>query len=171
MIDVQEEWRMITGYEGLYEVSSLGKVRTIRRQGTDGRILKQHRDRKGYCLVSLCKNGKYKTCLVHRLVALAFIENPNGFPCINHKDEDKTNNHIHNLEWCSYSYNNNYGTAKARSSAKRYKPCIGRWPDGNEKRFDSCTIASKETGIAQGNIWGACNGLWKTAGGVSWRYV
>jgi len=168
---MKEEWKDIKGYEGLYEVSSFGNIRTNKRQGTDSRIRKQNTAKNGYRLVTLCKNGKYKTCLVHRLVASAFIDNPEELPCINHLDEDKENNHVDNLEWCSYGYNNNYGTARARAVTTRYKPCVGEWPDGSKKQFNSCTIASKETGITQGNIWGACNGLWKTAGGVSWKYV
>lgn len=167
----QEEWKPITGYEGLYEVSSFGNIRTIKRQGTNSRTIKQQIDRKGYCYVSLCENGKYKRSSVHRLVATAFIENLKELPCVNHKDENKANNCVNNLEWCSYRYNNNYGTARMRASATRYKPCIGEWPDGSTKVFNSCTLASKATGIAQGNIWGACNGLWNKAGGVIWRYV
>lgn len=166
-----KEWKHIDGYGGKYEVSSTGDIRTIRRQGTNARILKQHVDKNGYRLIALCKDGKYKTHLVHRLVANAFINNPNDYPCVNHKDEDKSNNCVENLEWCTYSYNNTYGTIKERASQKRYKPCIGTWPDGHKESFNSCTLASKATGIAQGNIWGACNGLWRKAGGVIWQYV
>ena len=165
-----EFWKPICGYEGKYLISNRGRVRTIARQGTNDRILKQRIGRNGYCLVMLLKHGKYKTHLVHRLVAIAFIGNPKSLPCVNHKDEDKQNNRVENLEWCSYQYNNNYGTARKRGSEKRWKPCIGTWADGKTRRFESCTIASRETGISQGNIWGACNGLWKTAGGVIWKY-
>ena len=120
---------------------------------------------------TLCKNGEYKLVRVHRLVASAFIPNTNGYPCVNHKDENKTNNEVANLEWCTYAYNNSYGTVKERVAKARYKPCVGTWPDGTTKRYNSCTIASRETGISQGNIWGACNGLWKTAGGAKWHYA
>ena len=168
---VPPEWRPIYGYEGLYEISNHGGVRAIRRQGTDGRDLKLRLSRRGYFCISLCKNGNYKTHMVHRLVASAFIRNPCGYPCVNHKDENKVNNNADNLEWCTVQYNNNYGTARTRASVKRYKPCIGTWPNGETKKYNSCTLASKDTGISQGNIWGACNGLWKTAGGVKWHYV
>lgn len=167
----QEVWKPIPGYEGLYDVSTFGNVRTIKRQGTNSRVLKQKLSKKGYFTVSLCKHSKYKTVGVHRLVASAFIPNINCYPCINHKDENKKNNVVNNLEWCTYEYNNNYGTARERAAKTRYKPCIGTWPDGTKRKYNSCTIASKETGIAQGNIWGACNGLWNTAGGVKWDYV
>jgi len=165
-----ELWKSVQGYEGLYEVSNLGRVRSARRQGSQGMIIKTRKCNKGYDVVSLCKTGKYHTALVHRLVAQSFIENPNSYPCVNHKDENKGNNHADNLEWCSYSYNNVYGTGPERRVKARYKQCVGTWPDGTERYYQSCTIASRETGIAQGNIWGACNGLWKHAGGITWRY-
>lgn len=163
--------RPVVGYEGLYEVSSIGEIRSVKRQGTDGRVLKHKIDKSGYHLVYLCKNGKYKGQLVHRAVAEAFIQNADCLPCVNHIDENKDNNSAENLEWCTYQYNNNYGTARERASKARYKPCVGEWPDGTKRQYNSCTIASKETGIPQGNIWGACNGLWKRAGGVIWNYV
>lgn len=167
---MSEEWIPVPGFEGLYEVSSLGRVKTTRRQGSPGGVLKQNR-RNGYCYVRLCKNGEYTFCAVHRLVATAFLNNPNKFPCVNHKDETRDNNRVENLEWCSYSYNNTYGTVKNRSAKARYKPCVGKWPDGTVKYYNSCTLASLDTGISQGNIWGACNKLWKRAGGVEWSYT
>ncbi len=166
-----EKWHPVADYEGLYEVSNFGNVKSIRRQGSDGRLLKQRLNNKGYCVVSLCKNGQYTTSFIHRLVAMAFVPNPMRLPFVNHKDENKHNNISDNLEWCTCQYNNNYGTARERATATRYKPCMGEWPDGTTQVFNSCTLAGKVTGISQGNIWGVCNGLWKTAGGVRWRYV
>lgn len=168
---IEVGWVPLKGYEGLYDISTDGKIRTHRRQGTDERILKTHIRDDDYEYITLCKNGHYKTHLVHRLLAENFIPNPNNYPTINHKDEIKHNNSLDNLEWCTYTYNNNYGTARERASIKRYKPCRGIWPNGTEKIYDSCTLAAKDTGIAQGNIWGCCNGLWKHAGGVVWEYV
>lgn len=165
------EWMPIKGYESLYDISREGKIRTHRRQGTDNRILKTSINRNGYEMVALCKNSKYKTYCVHRLLAEAFIPNPDNYPMINHKDECKANNTLDNLEWCTCAYNNSYGTARERASSTRYKPCKGTWPDGTEKIYNSCTLASKDTGISQGNIWGCCNGLWKHAGGAIWKYV
>ena len=113
-----EEWRPIEGYEGLYEVSNTGKVRSVDRYVKysngqihlhKGKVLSPVKSNFGYLLVSLCCNGKYKSISVHRLVAQAFIENPDNLPEINHKNEDKTNNSVDNLEFCDRSYNNNYG--------------------------------------------------------------
>lgn len=106
-----EEWRDIKGYEGLYQVSNLGKVRNKK-----GKVLKQYRNNKGYPCVHMYKNNKYKTKNVHRLVAISFIENPNNLPQVNHKDEDKTNNVVTNLEWCTNKYNCNYGNHRRNVS-------------------------------------------------------
>ena len=105
---MMEEWRAVPGYEGLYEVSNKGNVRNVRRNN----IIKGFINTKGYIQVSLCKNGIRKNFTVHRLVALTFIPNPDNLPEINHINEDKTNNRVDNLEWCTAKYNNNYGSRK-----------------------------------------------------------
>lgn len=107
-----EEWRPIVGYEGLYEVSNLGRVRSFKWGREE--IRKLHITKKGYLEVGLCKEGKQKMFKVHRLVAQAFIPNPEGLPVINHRDENPKNNKVDNLEWCTYKYNSNYGTCKER---------------------------------------------------------
>ena len=113
---MKEMWKDIPGYERLYQVSNLGNVRSLNYNRTgEIKLLKQSTNKHEYKLVSLCKNGKTKTCKVHRLVAIAFIPNPNNLPIINHKDEDKTNNNVNNLEWCTYEYNVNYGTRNERT--------------------------------------------------------
>ena len=114
-----EEWRKIVGYEGLYEVSSLGRVRSLDRYDSinrfrKGRILKSGTDTGGYLFVQLSSNGNEKNHSVHRLVAEAFIPNPDNLPQVNHIDEDKSNNCVDNLEWCDREYNINYGTIKDR---------------------------------------------------------
>lgn len=103
---MQEIWKPIKGYEGLYEVSSLGNVKSLRRNV----FLKPGRKESGYLIVSLYKHNSGKNFYVHRLVAEAFIPNPDNLPIINHKDEVKTNNCVDNLEWCDYKYNNSFGT-------------------------------------------------------------
>ncbi len=113
---MEENWRFIPGYEGLYEVSNLGNVRSVtakiyRNNGTTyirrGKLL-GIRDFGKYTQVILSKQGNAKCYGVHRLVAQAFIPNPDNLPCVNHKDEDRTNNCVDNLEWCTYKYNNEY---------------------------------------------------------------
>ena len=112
---MSEEWRPIEGYEGLYEVSNTGRVRSLDRycyRLHKGKVLSPAKDTDGYLQVVLHCNGKQHQRKVHRLVAQAFIENPDNLPEVNHKDEDKTNNRVDNLEWCDRSYNINYGSRK-----------------------------------------------------------
>jgi len=120
-----EEWKDIKGFEGLYQVSTLGRVRSLDRyvkaksaslKLIKGCIIKTWINRCGYVQVHLCKNSHTKPHLVHRLVAEAFISNPNNYPCVNHKSEKKTENNVENLEWCTYSYNTKFGTCPERRS-------------------------------------------------------
>lgn len=111
---MEEVWKDICGYEGYYQVSNLGRVRSVDRKDRTGRSLQsiirsQSYDKYGYAILGLYKNGKMKTKKVHRLVAKAFVDNPNGFPEVNHKDENKKNNNANNLEWCTTKYNLTYG--------------------------------------------------------------
>lgn len=119
---MQEIWKNIKGYEGLYQVSNYGKVRSLDKKvkGSNqygkiffvtkkGKQLKS-RIKNGYCNVHLIKNGVLKEFTIHRLVAEAFIPNPNNLPQVNHKDENKANNYVENLEWCTRSYNCSYGS-------------------------------------------------------------
>lgn len=115
---MEEKWLDIKDYEGLYQISNLGKVKSLEKKAgfsnRKERILKQHLDKDGYVKVYLCKNNKVKFLSIHRLIAEAFIPNPNNLPQINHKDENKANNKIENLEWCTCKYNINYGTRTKR---------------------------------------------------------
>lgn len=115
-----EVWKPIKDFNG-YEVSNTGQVRSTNYRGKGvTRILKTSPDKMtGYMKVALIKDGKTKPKTVHRLVADAFIENPNNYPCVNHKDEDKTNNHVTNLEWCTHKYNANYGTRNERAGERK----------------------------------------------------
>lgn len=112
-----EIWKDIEGYEGLYQISSIGRIKALSKKVGRGRqyqvaekILKPQITPNGYLRLHLNKDGKRKYYSVHRLVAIAFIHNPNNYPQINHKDENKTNNNVINLEWCTPEYNANYGT-------------------------------------------------------------
>lgn len=125
-MEQEEIWRDIEGYEGLYQVSNLGRVKSLERIDEMGRlrlgrILSPVIDRYGYLRVNLYKEGKRKTFQVHRLVGQAFIPNPEGLPQINHKDEDPSNDRADNLEWCSRSYNINYGTRNERQVQTRIR--------------------------------------------------
>ena len=114
---MNEIWKDIVGYEGLYQISNLGNVKSLnyRRTGKE-RILNPGNNGCGYLFVILCNNGKRKHFKIHRLVANAFLENPDNKSDVNHKDEDKTNNNVDNLEWMTRQENNNYGTRNERSS-------------------------------------------------------
>lgn len=104
-----EVWKPVVGYEGRYEVSTKGRVRSL----LTGKIMAQ-RLRRGYYSTGLFKDGKQIGFSIHRLVATSFIPNPTNLPVINHKDENKLNNNVENLEWCTVAYNNTYGTAIER---------------------------------------------------------
>ena len=123
-----EEWRPVVGFEGLYECSSLGRVRSVKHPVkrpfgdgfASGKVLKPSNGGV-YYQVCLCKNGIKKTVTVHSLVAKAFIDNPLNLPCINHKDENPKNNCVGNLEWCTQKYNTNYGTSIERRALSHSK--------------------------------------------------
>lgn len=112
-----EIWKDIKGYEGRYQISNEGRVKSL--IGSKEKILKPGLNFHGYEKVTLSKGNKVKAHLVHRLVAQAFIPNPNDYPCINHKDEMKFDNSVDNLEWCTYDYNNNYGSRKLKIAETR----------------------------------------------------
>lgn len=107
---MNEFWKDIEGYEGRYQVSNLGNVKSLNYNHTGKeKIMKPQLCNKGYLRVELCKDNKRQKYLIHKLVADAFIPNPNNLPCVNHKDENRLNNNYENLEHCTYTYNNTYG--------------------------------------------------------------
>ena len=114
-----EIWKDVFGYEGLYQVSNKGRVKSINNyHRKDCVILKPQLNRFGYEIVNLYRKRKMRHFFIHKLVAFAFIQNPNNYPQVNHKDECKTNNNVENLEWCTAKYNINYGTRNIRCSLK-----------------------------------------------------
>ena len=120
IIELIFEWKDIEDYEGLYKISEWGDVLSIGHGRK--KLLKPFKTEKGYLAVSLWKNGQSKKYRVHRLVASAFCEGADYFPCVNHIDEDKTNNYYENLEWCTIEYNNNYGTHNQKVSKTLNEP-------------------------------------------------
>ena len=171
----KEIWKDIEGYEGLYQISNRGNVKSVERMKWNGkgyhkipeRILKAKKDKYGYLQVHLSKDGKAKMYLVHRLVASAFLENQMGYTEVNHLDEDKTNNCVDNLEWCSRSYNINYGTRNQKIS----KPVIAiDKRTGLILEFSSTHEAERETGIASSNICACLKGKMNSCGGFYWMY-
>ena len=150
----------IKGYEGIYGITSCGKVWSYRNEC----FLKPIDNGTGYLQVILHKDGKVKNHYVHRLVAEAYLPNPENLPQINHRDENKTNNCLQNLEWCDHKYNINYGTR----TEKTKKPILQYDLDGNFIReWSSATDVGKEL---QANIWCCLRGRTKSAYGYKWKY-
>lgn len=167
-------WRDIEYYKGAYQVSHLGKVKSLRDNHGNYRekILKQYKDKNGYMHVNLCYQNKNKVVTVHKLVAMTFIPNPNNLPQINHKyEEDKDDNTIYNLEWCTSKYNCNYGTHNMRLSKSLSKTVYQYSLEGDFiKKWDS-TIECKQGGYSQSNVSECCRGKTTKYRGYKWSYV
>ena len=149
-----ETWRPVVGYEGLYEVSDMGNVRSLPRLGTHTTkptLISPHL-RCGYFHVTLWKNNRQKDFTVHRLVALAFIPNTDNLPCINHKDEVKQNNKAENLEWCTIKYNYNYSNISQRSKEVNGSRTIAYRGDEIVGEFLSMREAAKAFGISYSTV-------------------
>lgn len=169
---MKEIWKDVPDYEGLYQVSNLGRIKSLYNYKRNGTNILIPRIKRGYYTIGLRKNGKRKWFLVHRLVAKAFIPNPNNLPQINHKDENKLNNNIKNLEWCSVSYNNTYGTRIQRVRTKTSKKVLQYDLSGNFiKEYESVSSAAKSNKIKTiSSVTKCCQGKWKQAGGYIWKY-
>ena len=168
---MREEWRDIKRYEGYYQVSNTGKVKSLERTVRCARgykivpekILEGYDNGNGYLYVKLCKEGKKKQYRINRLVAQAFLDNPNNLPEVNHKDEDKANNCVENLEWCTKQYNIEYSRAKAVIGISKVSGLILEFPSAME--------AERQTGISNKHISACLKGRRKSAKGFYWHYA
>ena len=176
---MNEIWKDIDEFEGLYQISNLGNVKSLNynRTGKE-RILKPGNNGCGYLFVILYKNGKLKHFTIHRLVANAFLENPDNKSDVNHKDEDKTNNNVDNLEWMTSKENNNYGTrnermAKSLINHHKKSKSVLQFTKNVEfiKEWPSTMQIERELGFANSAISECCNEKRKSAYGYIWKFA
>lgn len=176
-------WKDITGFEGLYQVSDKGEVKRLesyKKHSRSGelfklkeRILKQSKDKDGYLLVGLKDvNGKMKSYRVHRLVAQAFIPNTNNLEQVNHIDENKLNNEVSNLEWCSSKYNVNFGLRTTKQVESQSKQVVQMLNNQIINKYPSMNEAARALGHKNGGAISSCiNGKTKTAFGYTWKLI
>lgn len=181
---MKEEWRPVKGYEDLYEVSNLGNLKSLQRStyvNRDGGFYKRLPERRlkpslhhsGYLVTILTKGGKRKNHFVHRLVLEAFVknDNPKKKTITNHKDENKTNNNVDNLEWCDHQYNNTYGNRIEKSAKKTRKEVVGVCLESGRKfRFKS-TAEAEKYGYRHQSVARAARGERKSYKNIKWKYV
>lgn len=161
---MEEQWKDIYGFEGLYKISNYGNVKSLNYNHTrKERILKPFTNPDGYLLVDLCKDGKEKYEKIHRLVAQEFLPNPDNLPMVNHKDENKQNNNVDNLEWCNNQYNCEYSRAKPINQYDLNGNLIKRWVSMNEIK--------RQTSFSISYICNCCKGKYQKAYGFLWEYA
>lgn len=166
---MNEVWKAIEGYEGKYEVSNLGRVASLNynREGRRKIIATYTNSNSEYLNVQLWKNNKKKGFRVNRLVAQAFIPNPNNLPQVNHKNEIKTDNRVENLEWCTAEYNVNYGTRSERSG----RAVIATLPDGTEEWYPTMAEAARQLYAGPSQVSAVLYGFRKKFRNRTWRYA
>lgn len=174
-----EIWKDVKGYESFYQVSDKGHIRSVDRILSDGRkykgkLLKLRIDKKGYLDVMLHKEGKAMRYKVHRLVAIAFIDNRYSYPQVNHKDENKQNNEVSNLEWCDNSYNQTYGSMKQKRIEQGMRTGTAIYVidnNGHKKKYHSIKEASSELNVFRSGIYNCLKGKSKTYKGYKFKLV
>ena len=182
-----EEWKDIEGYEGKYQISNYGRVKSFYKN-KDGKILKSHDNGHGYKDITLHKDGEKDHYYIHRLVAIYFIPNPNNLPEVNHKGENKENNTVYNLEWCDREYNLSYNSGRKRRAESRKGKYSGNENHMYGKKGESHPASKKVKCITTGEVFGSvkeagekycihpsnitkcCKGDLKTAGKMEWEY-
>lgn len=174
---MNEQWKDIEGYEGLYQVSNLGRVWSVKRKERGrtfgGKLHSIRTDRRGRCSIQLSREGKQEYMSLPRLVATYFVENPDPQTMteVNHKDEDPSNNRADNLEWCSHGYNCRYGTRISRIKEAQNMAVLQYTLDGQfVAEYASMHIAATAIGKDAGHICNCCQGNRKWAYGYFWRY-
>ena len=172
MNGVNEIWKPVADYPQ-YSVSSFGRVRSDNLYShREPLIMNTYPNKDGHMRVRLCKDGAVKNYFVHRLVAAAFIANPNGLPVVNHKDENPANNHVDNLEWCTVQENTVYNKMPQRRADPLRRAIVQKTLSGAViKKWDSRASIAAETGFSGGNITSACQGKRKSANGYLWEYA
>lgn len=175
---MKEIWKDVVGYEGLYQVSNLGNVKSlIGWDVSKQQYIKREKvlspSESEYKRVVLYKDGKCKTISIHRLVAKTFLDNPNNLPQINHKDENKYNNCVDNLEYCTHKENMNHGTKQERESNVKTKYKVFQYDlHGNFiKEWKNLREIEQNTNYKKSNIGYCCRNKNKTAYGFKWKYI
>ena len=164
---MKEEWKPVKGYEGLYDISNYGRIYVYPRQGTKGGIFDFY-DNSEYLMIGLSKNSVREMVSVHILVAKHFIPNPYKLPFVNHRDQNKHNNCVWNLEWCTNAYNLAYSDVN-----KNKKKTVEQYSKDGKlvNKYSSISDAERETGVSHSSIIKCCNNKLKTAGGFIWKYA
>lgn len=162
---MEEIWKDIENYEGEYQVSNMGRIKSLK--GAQATILSLIDARGRYYKVNLYHNGQMKTYMVHRLVAQAFIDNPQGLRAVNHKDENGHNNCADNLEWCDVQYNNTYGTRIDRAARTHSRPV---WCEETQTLYANAVEAGAQLNIGPRLIRGVCMGEHHSTHGYHFIY-
>lgn len=172
---MEEEWRDVVGYEGLYKVSNLGRVKRLAGscRCVKDRILVQQQNHRGYMHCDLSINNKIKTWSVHKIVALAFVynDNPTEKTEVNHLNEIITDNRAENLSWVTRAENCNYGTRNLRIAKKKSKPVNQFTLDGQLVRTWKSAKETETSGFVQCSVTNCCKGKRKSHKGFVWRYA
>lgn len=168
---MEEIWKDIAGWEGSYQISTYGRVKSL-KYGKE-RILKPSKNSSGYLTVGLSIESRTFSKAIHRLVAIAFVPNPDNKLQVNHKDENKLNNNVNNLEWVTAKENSNYGTRIKRISEKNSKPIKVIYRDNTYEIWDSATIFAREYGnvVKEKKIVEVLKGRNKTHAGLRFEYA